>query len=136
MTSAPSGERSRAIGAAKTGFAFPKSARLLRRKDFLRVYEQGLRVNGPYFTAFYARREAPGRARVGLAAPRALGKAVVRNRIKRRLREAVRLRLGQLPSGWDVVLHARAAVATAPFEELLKAVENLFARVAQQDPQS
>lgn len=128
--SGPSGRRSKPIEDAKARFRFPKSARVLRRVDFRRIYEQGVRFTDPYFVAFCARRAEGGRPRVGLTAPRALGKAVLRNRIKRRLREAVRRRLRQLPPGWDVVLNARPTVSTARFEELLQAVERLFARCA------
>lgn len=83
---------------------------------------------GPYFVAFCRSRPEGGQPRVGFSAPRSLGKAVVRNRIKRRLREAVRLKLEKLAPGWDVVITARQAAADAPFERLLEAVEHLFAR--------
>src|SRR6185295_7884657 len=93
---------------------FPKSVRILRSKDFRRVYDHGARYSGPFFAAFYARRleaetnrgesdvrppgatRPSGGPRIGFTVPRALGGAVVRNRIKRRVREAVRLRLDQL----------------------------------------
>jgi ribonuclease P protein component len=126
--SGPFAGPSNPIEEAKRSFAFPKSARLLRRADFRRVYEAGRRISNPYFAAFCAAREGGGGPRVGLAAPRALGKAVVRNRIKRRLREAVRRNLWRLGPGWDVVIQGRKAVLEAPFEELLEAVERLFAR--------
>src|SRR5947209_18105334 len=82
---------------------FPKSVRILRSKDFRRVYEHGTRYSGPYFAAFYARQvdSGPkgaevqvrvGGPRIGFTLPRALGGSVVRNRIKRRVREAVRQR--------------------------------------------
>ncbi len=102
----------------------------MRRADFRRAYDQGIRVSTPYFVAFCAPREDDGCGRVGLTAPRALGNAVTRNRIKRRLREAVRRQLQRLPRGWDVVINARQAVIQARFEELLQAVERLFARCA------
>jgi ribonuclease P protein component len=85
-------------------------------------------VAGPYFVAFCCSRRDEGGPRVGLSTPRSLGKAVVRNRIKRRLREAVRLKLAKLAPGWDIVLTARAGVAQAPFQRLLEAVEDLFTR--------
>lgn len=65
-------------------------------------------------------------ARIGFTLPRAVGKSVVRNRIKRRLREAVRLRLEQLNPQWDIVLNPRRRAQNAPFAELLKEVEKLF----------
>jgi len=126
--SGPSAGPSKPIAHAKRRFAFPKSARLKRRKDFRRVLEQGFRVAGPYFVAFCCSRRDEGGPRVGLSTPRSLGKAVVRNRIKRRLREAVRLKLAKLAPGWDIVLTARAGVAQAPFQRLLEAVEDLFTR--------
>ncbi|MGC8792692.1 MAG: ribonuclease P protein component [Bryobacteraceae bacterium] len=126
--SGPSAGPSKPIVQPKHRFAFPKSARLRRRKDFRRVLDQGFRVAGPYFVAFCCWRQDEGRPRVGFSAPRSLGKAVVRNRIKRRLREAVRLNLEKLAPGWDVVITARPGAADAPFEQLLKAVEELFAR--------
>ncbi len=83
---------------------------------------------GPYFAAFCAREEAASGPRVGFTAPRALGKAAVRNRIKRRMREAVRKRLELLAPGWRIVINPRRAALEAPFEELAREVERLFAR--------
>ena len=70
-------------------FAYPSTCRLLRPADFRKVYDEGVRFQTPHFAAFYLRISEPG-ARVGFTTPRALGKAVVRNRIKRRLREQIR----------------------------------------------
>lgn len=50
--------------------------------------------------------------RVGFSVSKRVGGAVVRNRVKRRLREAVRVRLTSLPPGWDIVISARPAAAT------------------------
>src|SRR5437667_10954157 len=74
---------------------FPKSVRILRSKDFRRVYDHGARYSGPFFAAFYARSPATQGGsggdgpKIGFTVPRSLGGAVVRNRIKRRVREAV-----------------------------------------------
>jgi ribonuclease P protein component len=65
---------------------------------------------------------------VGFTTPRALGKAVVRNRIRRRVREAVRLRLEQLNPECAVVINPRRKSLNAPFGDLQKEIEKLFER--------
>jgi ribonuclease P protein component len=67
--------------------------------------------------------------RVGLTAGRVLGKAVERNRIKRRMREAVRLNLALLTRDVDLVLHPRRTVLTAEFAGLQSEVSRIFATV-------
>jgi ribonuclease P protein component len=67
--------------------------------------------------------------RVGLTAGRVLGKAVERNRIKRRMREVVRANLTLLTHNVDVVLHPRRSVLTAEFIGLRTEVEKIFATV-------
>ena len=67
-------------------------------------------------------------SRFGFTCPRALGKAVVRNRIKRRLREAVRSRLAEIRPGWVVVFNPRRTVLDAPFIELCKEVSRVLAK--------
>ena len=64
---------------------------------------------------------------LGLTAGRVLGKAVERNRIKRRMREAVRLNLALLTRDVDVVLHPRRTVLTAEFAGLQEEVSRIFA---------
>jgi ribonuclease P protein component len=99
---------------------------LLRSADFRRIYDEGRKYAGPYFAAFCARDEGVEGPRIGFTTPRALGKAVVRNRIKRRVREAVRLRLDQLNPEWSIVINPRRKVLEAPFPELEREVERLF----------
>ena len=68
--------------------------------------------------------------RVGLTAGRVLGGAVERNRIRRRMREAVRMHLGALPAGVDVVLHPRRLVLEMDFSRLEREVARVFGAVA------
>lgn len=87
-----------------------------------------MRVVGPYFVAFCLDKKQPGGPRVGFTVPRALGKAVERNRIKRRLREAVRTRLWKVGPQWDIVFHARRAVLDVPWKELEREVDRVLRR--------
>jgi ribonuclease P protein component len=108
--------------------SFPQSSRILRSADFRTVYDNGTRVSGPLFAAFcMARRERDGAGvRIGLTVPKALGGAVVRNRIKRRLRAAFRLHRAEWPlMDLDIVLNPRKAAILAPFADL----ERAFAEV-------
>ena len=82
----------------------------------------------PLFAAFYIRDAEQQGPRVGLTTPRALGKAVVRNRIRRRVREAVRLRLDQLNPQCALVINPRRKALDAPFAEIQREVEKLFLR--------
>jgi ribonuclease P protein component len=81
-----------------------------------------------YFAAFCLREAEPGPSRFGFTVPKALGKAVARNRIKRRMREAVRSQRELLPSNFAVVFNPRRSVLEAPFEELCREVGKVFAR--------
>lgn len=84
-----------------------------------------------YFAAFFLRREADAApSRFGFTTPRALGKAVVRNRLKRRVREAVKRHLSVLPVSWSVVLNPRRTALDAPFEDLCREVNRVFSQCA------
>jgi ribonuclease P protein component len=93
--------------------------RLTRRAEFLRAAGKGRKAGRPGLL-LQALPDTGGPLRVGFTATKRLGGAVVRNRAKRRLREAARLTLGEAPPpGWDLVLVAREATATRPFATLL-----------------
>ena len=70
--------------------------------------------------------EAP--TRIGFSVSKRVGGAVVRNRVKRRLREAVRRTLADLPPGWDIIIGARPPAATAEYATLDTAMRELLAR--------
>ena len=100
----------------------------MRRPDFQKVYAEGNRMSGPFFAGVCLAVEGQARARVGFAVPKAIGGSVIRNRVKRRLREAVRLNLGQLGPRWNVVLQARKPALKAALPDLAREVGRLFAR--------
>jgi ribonuclease P protein component len=85
--------------------------RLTRSRDFDAVYRHGRSVSTRFLVVYWFVREDDGSPRLGLAVPRSIGTAVVRNRLKRQLREIWRTRLGSIPSGRDYVLVARPGLA-------------------------
>ena len=119
----------------KRGLRFPKSARLLKHRDFEDVYQNGRRYSLPHFAAFYVLREPNQQTgvRVGFTVGRVLGGAVERNRIRRRLREAVRLSFSAVPQQLtaDVILQPRKSALLAGFEELRQQVAEALAAVQQ-----
>ena len=98
--------------------------RLLKHGDFQRVYRSGRRQFTGNMTVFFLRREAQPDfgPRVGFTVGKVLGGAVERNRIKRRMREAVRLSPAACEGPVDIVFHPRKSVLDLPFAELLSEV--------------
>ena len=110
---------------------FPKTQRLLRHADFERVYKQGRRHFASHMTVFYLARAgetADGGvgSRVGFTVSKALGGAVQRNRMRRRLREAVRLQ--GIPAGMnaDIVINPKRTLLSAEFSELRNEIARAF----------
>jgi ribonuclease P protein component len=121
---APNG-RSNVSGSGQRA-RFSRSARLLRHADFERVYKQGARHFAAHMTVFYlARAEGMG-LRVGFTVGRLLGGAVERNRMKRRLREAVRLQPPGESAAVDVVINPKKSLLKADFAELQSEVSRAF----------
>jgi ribonuclease P protein component len=122
--------------------------RLLKRVEYEAVYGAAQRRSSPQFSVFFrahaalpkddAGREAPREgfsesdaaaealtvriarrtSRFGISVKKALGGAVVRNRIKRRIREILRRNRTEIPTGWDIVIHPKSSVAQAAFAPL------------------
>ena len=91
-----------------------KRNRLSRSRDFDAVYRQGRSVSTRFLVLYwFAREDGPGDARLGLAVPKAAGNAVVRNRIKRQLREVWQARLPEIPGDNDYVLIAKPGLPEA-----------------------
>ena len=84
-------------------FSFPKSKRLVRNSQFKDVLGRGLRVSDGVLTLYMAKNEC-GYPRLGVSVGKFWGNAVVRNRLKRLLREAFRQSQDQIPAGFDYLL--------------------------------
>jgi ribonuclease P protein component len=111
---------------------FPKSRRLLRHSDFEKVYKQGKRHFATHMTVFYLRRDdVLEGSRVGFTVGKVLGGAVQRNRMKRRLREAVRLKAVQKEAAVDVVINPKRSLLRADFNELQREVAKAFQVIEQ-----
>jgi ribonuclease P protein component len=113
-------------------------ARLRKHADYQLVYKAGRKQFSPSMSYFFRLRTldelTPYYAgpRVGLTAGRVLGKAVERNRIKRRVREATRANLCLLPQFADIVLHPRRVVLQLEFAKLEREVVKIFSTVSAQ----
>lgn len=81
------------------------------------MYRGGKRRAGTNLVVF-ARVNGLGHSRFGISVKKALGGAVVRNRVRRRVREILRLNRKEIPSGWDIVVHPRQAATREPFAGL------------------
>jgi ribonuclease P protein component len=85
---------------------------LVHRRQFDAVYREGQRRACPLFVAFY-RRNSLDCNRFGMSVRKALGGAVVRNRVRRRIREILRQHRQEIGSGWDIVIQPRTPAVKA-----------------------
>jgi ribonuclease P protein component len=113
----------------KVSQGFPRDARLLKHADFQVVYKQGRKHFSGNMTAFYRESENTAVPRVGFTVGKVLGEAVDRNRIRRRMRAAVRNHLRELARPLDLVLHPRKSVLTLKFAQLDAEIMQVFAAV-------
>lgn len=123
------------------------ASRLRRHADFQRAYSASRKRQSASMSWFMAPRTegggVAGNARVGLTAGKVLGKAPERNRIKRRMREALRRHVELLPAGFDLIFHPRRSVLTLDFGKLeaeivriLEQARSEAARIAAAGPDS
>ena len=108
--------------------SFPKQDRLRKRSDFIELTEVGKRVSNDLFVIVY--RVTDTGPKIGITVTKKVGNAVVRNRVKRSVREIFR-HLSQkerYPMEMNVI--AKTAAATASFQEMNVSLQDLFARIA------
>jgi ribonuclease P protein component len=124
--------------ASSRAFGFGPDARLKTRREIRRVYDEGRRVGGQCFLCFFLgdaggdpppdRSARPGRPRLGVTIVTKVGNAIVRNRLRRIVREFFRLRRAQMRDGFDVVVNARREAVDTATDALWVDLERIFAR--------
>lgn len=102
---------------AATINAFPKEFRLRSAVEFKKVYESGAKRVSRSFVAFALKNDRP-HSRFGLTTPRKLGKAHERNRVRRRVREILRISRAAIPTGFDFVINPRRSAIERELQEL------------------
>lgn len=108
-----------AAGENAQRLAWPRENRILRRAEYTACYEGGRRFHTEHFIVFvrFGRGESPAPARLGAAVSRKVGKAVLRNRIKRLLREFFRHYVRRIPDGTDIVVVAKKQAGEAALRQ-------------------
>lgn len=96
--------------------------------DFQAVYTKGRSVANKAAVLYTLPQKPPDTSRVGFAAGKKLGKAVVRNRIKRRIKEATRLIWPRVKPGFLLIVIARQGAKDMPFQQLQTRITELFER--------
>ncbi|MFD8596936.1 ribonuclease P protein component [Kitasatospora sp. NPDC059646] len=130
----------------------PTENRLRRRQDFATAVKRGRRAGRPLLVVHLHREAAPDEgadrnsdssphvaeglpsARAGFVVSKAVGPAVVRNAVKRRLRHLVRERLSRLPAGSLIVVRALPAAATASYPDLGHDLDAALRRLLRSEP--
>jgi ribonuclease P protein component len=98
---------------------FSRDDRLRKRTEFEACYASGVRVSGRHLVLFLLAGHAASRPRIGISVSKKVGNAVVRNRVKRRLRELFRRNRAEFSGRHAAIaVNARPSAAKAPFEEL------------------
>ena len=112
--------------------ALPKQKRLAKRREFLRVYEAGRKLFSRYSVVFFAANDLP-HSRIGITVTKKLGKANVRNRLKRWTREVYRRQRGPLEldqRALDLVVNVKPGAASAQFREFSADLERTLKKIA------
>ena len=104
-----------------------KCLRLTKNLEFKRVYRAGRRWSSFFFT-MYIKKNNLNHSRLGVSVSKKVGKSVVRNRTKRRVKEAFRKNLNFIKIGYDVVISAKPPASEADFTKIERELINLFKR--------
>ncbi len=104
---------------------FGKHERIRKRRDYLRVYQNGYRVNSKNFIIILSENRS-GVKRLGLTVSKKAGNSIKRNRIKRLLREFFRLNKNKFPPSQDIVIIAKKDIPSLKYQDVCRELENLL----------
>jgi ribonuclease P protein component len=119
---------------ARSPEALPKTKRLAKRREYLRVYETGRKIFSRYTVLFFAANEL-AHSRIGITATKKVGKANVRNRLKRWTRETYRRQrapLGLDDRRLDIVVNVKPTAAEVSFQDFRDDLGRALRRVSQE----
>ncbi len=112
---------------AGAGTTVAKVTTLRKQRDFKRLYAQGRRFRSPLLTLVVLQQPPGGGVRVAFVVSNKVGKAVTRNKLRRRLREAFRRLLPRIGCEADIAIIARQKAACATYQELADTLSDLLA---------
>jgi len=104
-----------------------KSLRLTKNFEFIKVYKTGRRLSSLFFTMYIKKNEL-NFSRLGVSVSKKVGKSVVRNKIKRRIKEIVRLNYDYIKQGYDIVVSAKPSSVQLDFKAMEKELIGLMKR--------
>ncbi len=105
-----------------------KRHRLKRNSDFRKVFYRGNSVANRFYVLYVIKKDRKRKTRVGFSVSKKVGKAVVRNRVKRICREVLRKRVYQFENGFDLVIIARSDAAHLSYAQSEKYLDQLLVR--------
>jgi ribonuclease P protein component len=110
------------VSSSKTALPYPASARIKKREDFVGLQEKGSKVSAKNLLLIYLPSAKPS-SRFGVVVTRKLDtRATVRNRIRRKIREVLRLNRCKLQSSFDILVIARRGIADCSYQEIEKQI--------------
>ena len=112
-----------------SAFSFKKSERILKRYGFVRLFKEGYRIHREPFVVNYAS-NGLGNLRLGITVSKKVGCAVIRNRIKRLVREYFRLHKAQIENAYDLNIIAKPGAARLSCQEINQALSHLFSEIS------
>ena len=110
-------------------FSLEKAERILKRDDFKRLFRCGKKIYGDHFVVYYCRNNL-GMWRMGVTVSKRVGRAVIRNRVKRLVRESFRLSKALRDNAYDMNIIARTGAAKLSFQETNQALGNIFREIS------